>query len=141
MSNKFDIKKNKEPKRYSPDDIKKLLEGYVEVQRADWKTIPVGTHMRYYKTNGTFVRGGFVTSHWFNADKKPFIHLANNINKRAPGYATWPVAYEATSRIFMKPGAVKEEENENAKNIGKLLDILKRHDRDIKILQKKANII
>jgi hypothetical protein len=120
-------------KDYSNEQIKGLLVGYIEVPKDKWSDIPTNSHIRYFKKDGTFVRGGFVTNHWLNKQGKPFIHLANNFKKKAPGYATWPMAHESVSRIFKKPDAnsgiemdvVRGKTAEIIGQINKLVDVVK----------------
>ena len=98
-----------------------------------WSDIPINSHIRYFKKDGTFVRGGFVTSHWLNKDGKPFIHLTNSFKKRSAGYATWPMAHESVAKIFKKPDAksgiemdvVRGKTAEIIIQINKLVDVVK----------------
>jgi hypothetical protein len=118
---------------YTQEQIKKLLNGYIEVSPTMWADIPVNSHIRYFKKDGTFVRGGFVTSHWLNKEGKPFIHIANSFQKRSPGYATWPMAHESVVKIFKKPDAksgiemdvVRGKTAEIIGQINKLVDVVK----------------
>lgn len=120
-------------KEYTQDQIKKLLIGYIQVSPSKWDDIPINSHIRYFKKDGTFVRGGFVTNHWLNKEGKPFIHLANNFKKNAPGYATWPMAHEAVDRIFKKVDSksgiemdvVRGKTAEIIAQINKLVDVVK----------------
>lgn len=118
---------------YTQEQIKSLLNGYIEVPPDKWKDIPIESHIRYFKNDGTFARGGFVTNHWFNKDGKPFIHLANNFKKKVKGYATWPIAHESISKIYKKPDAkgsiemdvVRGKTGEIISQINKLVDVVK----------------
>lgn len=137
-SNKKQYKKYPS-KSYTNDQIKKLLVGYIEVGKHKWAEIPVGAHIRYIKNDGTFVRGGFVTNHWFNKEGKQFIHIANNLNKGTPNYATWPMAHEAVARVFKKPDTksgieldiVRGKTVEIISQINKLVDAVKIQKRRI----------
>ena len=132
-----DVKKNTRKqypkKEYTQEQIKGFLNGYIEGASAKWEDIPTNSHMRYFKKDGSFVRGGFVTSHWLNKEGKKFIHLANNFNKKAQNYATWPVAHESVSRIFKKidnksgieMDVVRNKTTEIISQINKLVDVVK----------------
>jgi hypothetical protein len=132
-------------KQYDTKQIKELLEGYIEVSNTKWNNIPVGSHIRYIKTDGSFVRGGFVTNHWINAGGKLFTHLTNNLNKNTPGYATWPMAHESVSRIFKKPDAKSSIEidllrgkiKEMILQITKLAGVVKHQGRRIEVLENR----
>lgn len=129
----YKVKKKYTKKDYSQEQIRGLLSGYIEVSNELWADIPINSHIRYFKKDGTFVRGGFVTSHWLNKEGKPFIHLANNFKKRSAGYATWPMAHESVAKIFKKPDAnsgiemnvVRGKTAEIIGQINKLVDVVK----------------
>ena len=120
-------------KEYTPDQIRGLLNGYIQVSPNKWSDIPVSSHIRYFKKDGTFVRGGFVTSHWLNKEGKSFIHLANSFKKKSTGYATWPMAHESVSKIFKKIDSkngiemdvVRNKTTEIIGQINKLVDVVK----------------
>jgi len=109
--------------KYTIEQIKKFLEGYVEVSPVDWATIPLMTHVRYFKKNKKFVRGGFVASHW-TRDGKRFTHLANNINKNAPNYIAWPMAHENIFKVFRKT-------DKTVNTINKLVSVVKQQQQKI----------
>lgn len=129
----YTSKKKYTKKDYSQEQIRELLSGYIEVSKELWTDIPINSHIRYFKKDGTFVRGGFVTSHWLNKEGKPFIHLANSFKKRSAGYATWPMAHESVAKIFKKPDAksgiemdvVRGKTAEIIGQINKLVDVVK----------------
>lgn len=138
MSKMFDIKNKKiqenkvyEKKTHTPENIRSLLIGYAEVSPSQWKDIPIVSHIRYVKKDGTFVRGGFVIN-----NDNGVMQLANNLNKQAPGYTTWFASHTSLSKIYKK-GAVegnKEEikvENNKQTDIirqmNKLIDAVKQH--------------
>lgn len=122
---------------YTNEQIKELLVGYIEVRKDKWSDIPVGSHIRYVKKDGTFVRGGFVTNHWLNKEGKQFIHIANNLKKNSPNYATWPMAHESVARLFKKPDAktgieldvVRGKTAEIISQINKLVNVVKEQGR------------
>lgn len=129
-----DNKKKKWKKTtYTPEQIKELVEGYIIVPPDKWDDIPIGSHIRYIKNDGVFVRGGFVTSHWLNKENKQFIHLANSFKKKNQGYATWPVAHESVSKIYKKVDrdsniemdVVRTKTSEIINEINKLVSVIK----------------
>ena len=130
---KYNAQKKYKKKEYTPDQIRGLLNGYVQVAANKWADIPITSHIRYFKKDGTFVRGGFVTSHWLNKEGKPFIHLANSFKKKTPNYATWPMAHESVAKIFKKIDAKSGIEMDVVRNktaeiigqINKLVDVVK----------------
>jgi hypothetical protein len=128
-----DTKKKWKKKDYTQDQIKELLNGYIEVSKHLWADIPTGSHIRYFKKDGTFVRGGFITNHWLNKEGKQFIHIANSFKKNSVGYATWPMAHESVEKIFKKPDTksgiemdvVRSKTAEIIGQINKLVDVVK----------------
>ena len=103
--NIFDIKtkinkqenKVQEKKTINQENIKELLIGYSELPISSWRDIPNGSHVRYIKKDGTFVRGGFVIN---NIDG--LIQLANNLNKQASNYITWYASHKSISKLYKK---------------------------------------
>ena len=146
-------KKKYEKKSYTPEQIKGLLKGYVLVPVEKYDSIPINSHVRYFKTDGTFVRGGFVTSHWLDKNGKSFIHLANSF-KKGKNYATWPVAHENCSKVYKKVDnkngiemdIVRNKTSEIINQINRLVDVVKRQKKvidkqgeDIKALNDAVN--
>jgi len=132
-----------------------LLKGYIEVPRNKWGDIPKSSHVRYFKKDGVFARGGFVTNHWLNKEGKHFIHLATSIRRNVKNYFTWPVAHENVKKIFKKPDAksgiemdvVRTKTAEFMVSINKIvaaikqqkarIDTLERENKQIKTILKK----
>lgn len=102
------IKKNKPPQstQYSESDIKKLLEGYIEVPRDQWPTVlQKNDHIRYQRAdNNLFRRGGFIFSQLINAQtQKKMIQLISN--PFIPISATnrlWTISYDDIKTIWKK---------------------------------------
>jgi hypothetical protein len=98
-------------REWTPEEQAERLEGYLEVPPAFWEHIRYGTHLRYYTKDGTYRPGGFVRMNPFDATTKSTgatkrcMKLQNSFNSKMKGYSQWPVVYEDTSRIFIKPEA------------------------------------
>jgi hypothetical protein len=81
-----------------------LLKGYELVDRAVWDKIPRRSHIRYLRTDGKFVKGGFVTSisHTTGIDGKHtfMINLASNLsfNNAKP----WSIYQNNIEKIWKK---------------------------------------
>lgn len=150
-SNKTTNKKTNK-KIYTNEEIKTLLNGYIIVPKDKWDDIPNDAHIRYFKLDNTFVRGGFVVNKWSNNEGKKFIHLSNNLNKNINNYATWPVALESTSKIFIKPNKntnielsqTRDRISDIIRELNKLVSVIKKQEQkiislenDIKILKQK----
>ena len=116
-------------KQYTPEQIESLLQGYVLVAKDKWDAISIGSQIRYVKTDGTFVRGGFVTNHWSNAEGVQYIQIENNTNPQSRGYATWPMAYGVVGKLYKKEptgaDATKTKTAEIIMQVNKLVDIVK----------------
>ncbi len=48
--------------------VNSALEGFVEVQRHEWKNIPIGTLVRYERSDGKFIPGGYLSKIWHNTE-------------------------------------------------------------------------
>ena len=123
------------PNSYKPDDIKKMLFGYSLVHAINYKNISKNTHVRYFKNDGKFVRGGFVLNYW-SRNEVDFIHLGNNLNSSSSGYKAWPVALTNIKAIYAK-------NNTDTESIKSLNDSLSKQKNIIlsinKIIKKLAN--
>ena len=130
----FDIKKKShekvyEKKTHTPESIKTLLIGYVDIPVSDWKEIPISSHVRYVKKDGTLVRGGFVIN-----NSNGIIQLGNNLNKQAAGYATWYASHTSLSKIYKKGTTdvtntdkteTKNRQTDIIRQMNKLIDAVK----------------
>ncbi len=159
MSNPFDLSQksqtqqaarpaeSKVPKKYpstkyTSEQIRELLKGYMRVDAESWSDIPTNSHIRYIKKDGSFVRGGFVTNHWLNKTGKKFIHVANGFNKNAQGYKTWPVAHENVSQIYKKPAPnTNIEMGVVDARFTKVVDQVNKLTAAVKSLNKKTNLL
>jgi hypothetical protein len=96
---------------WTPEEQAKKLAGYLEVRPEYWEQVRYGTHVRYYTKDGQFRTGGFVQKNPLDTkphgapEEKRFMKLHNGFNEKAPGYASWILAYEDAARIFIKPDA------------------------------------
>jgi hypothetical protein len=138
--------KKYQKKVYPPEEIRKLLEGYIQVARPKWHEIPTNSHIRYFKKDGSFARGGFVTNHW-QKDGQHVIHLATSIRAGGPGYTTWPTFHDNMTRVFKKPDqhsgiemdVVRVKLNEYKAQLNKLVDIIKHQGAEINSLKTGLN--
>ena len=121
----------KKSKKLEPEDIKKLLVGYISVNKQNWSDIPIDSHIRYVKLDGTFVRGGFLTS--INIKNgKYFMYLTNNLYNSS-NKKNWPVAFDNITTLYKKIDKSSSIEMDTVKNknveiitqINKLVDIVK----------------
>lgn len=82
----------------------KLLEGYEKYEDPlIWNTIPIGSHVRLLKKDGSFIRGGFVVK-FYMADNRPYLLLENNkYNRSPPNYLMFKINLDEVKRIFVKP--------------------------------------
>jgi len=89
---------------YSDNDIKKMLEGYVDVPCEKWPILKNRTHIRYKRKDGSFRRGGFILYQWIGTNElegKRFIQLSNH-PYRSPSSHNWRVSYDDLDCIWKK---------------------------------------
>jgi hypothetical protein len=136
MLNPYKIgnKETKVPQKIKLTDaqIANLIKGYEVLPSTAWSDIPVNTHIRYTKRDGSFVRGGFVINHWAR-DGKQFIHVANNIKQNTPNYIAWPVAHETIQTLYAKSDKPAESTKltEVITQINKIVDVVKKQQQQI----------
>lgn len=96
---------------WTPEEIAEKLKGYLEVPPAYWELVRAGTHMRYFTKAEGFRPGGFVEQNPVGraakdadagAELKKVMRLRNGFNDKAPGYASWAVAYDDLDKVFVK---------------------------------------
>ena len=100
---------------WTPEEQAEKLAGYMEIQPHLWHLVRYGTHVRYYKKDGTFVAGGFVgrnpadfapaddpatTKRSFVLHSSPFMRINS---PAAAGKFRWTIAYEDVARLFIRP--------------------------------------
>lgn len=94
---------------YTELDIQSKLEGYINVHSLLWDRIPPGSHVRYFKKEGSsrankFRPGGFVKNHYADKNGKKFLMLetVRGGDENIKGYKRFPVAYEDIEEIWKK---------------------------------------
>lgn len=106
---KTSSKKKPEPERqhktYTQSEKKSLLDNYSVLPKSKWSTMVFGQHLRYLRTDGRFVRGGFLIE-YFERDGKKTIRLANGFTPHQKGYATWAIALDQLAEIYTRNGEI-----------------------------------
>ena len=98
---------NKSQKEYTQKDIKKKLEGYVQITKRELSNVQPGDKLRYI-TNNEFRGGGTV-----KLNKYPeYIVLMNVMNK-----VSWCMQIKAdpTLQVYIKRASEKKKEDEEAR--------------------------
>jgi hypothetical protein len=90
-------------------DREKLLAGYSEVDKNEWDTIAMNSHIRYLRKDGAFRRGGYVKGHWIGTygpkKGKNCIQMINNLSGYKP--TTWNVCVDDITTIWLREDAPK----------------------------------
>ena len=137
----------KKSKKLEPEDIKKLLVGYISVNKQNWSDIPSDSHIRYVKLDGTFVRGGFLVS--INIKNgKYFMYLTNNLYNSS-NKKNWPVGFDNITTLYKKIDKSSSIEMDTVKNknveiiiqINKLVDIVKSQGVRLDQLEQKLKTL
>ena len=79
-------------KEYNQDE----LQGYEEVPAGEWMNIEPRSYIRYEKSNGQLVRGGFVIS---KSIEKKVIYLQGDLS---PTSLKWTVTTDSITRLWKK---------------------------------------
>jgi hypothetical protein len=106
------------------------VEGYEEIQIADWMNIPIKSYIRYEKKNKQIVKGGFVIS---KAIDRGAIALQADLFDQTS--AKWNVSISSILRIWKKIAA-SEEDNISTENIQSLARTLKALNTRVAILEQ-----
>jgi hypothetical protein len=130
-----------------------LLVGYTEVPKDKWINIPYKSHIRYLRTDGKFVKGGFILSLVNMSDKAGIptikINITSTLNKQNSSnwsvYATsidkiWKQNYDETNpNNLTNPNNVGLEGSSN--EVANLKTKLNQAIEEINQLNKKNNAI
>ena len=112
-ANIFDIKKGgaRIQSKYKKTEITELLVGYTNVPKNQWGSLEKGTHVRYVRTNGKFVRGGFVSGYSTIGDDRA-LNIENGFDSSSNGYAFWSIRLNLIKAIYAKkvPATVSRPE-------------------------------
>lgn len=88
------------------------LSGFIEVSKAEWGSIPLGTLIKYYRIDGTFIPGGYVTKIWYNdEDKVNYISLEHE--KKVGSNNAHSISFNRISKLFKHPSLIKPPETFN----------------------------
>jgi hypothetical protein len=99
-------------KKYTEDEIRELLEGYLMVDETLFESLPPGAHIRYFRKNKhkekkpfleRFRMGGFVNRHYSENGKK-FLILESKIAgvEGQNGYVKYNVCYDDIDELWKK---------------------------------------
>ena len=130
-------------KTYSQPQKDAMLEDYKLIPEDAWSNISKGTHIRYVKKDGTFVKGGFVVNHWVNETGQKFIHLSNGFIQNR-NYISWPMSHNNVSKVYAKEKqddpAIKilnDRVRDIMKSINNIVSVIKRQEKEIEKLKAK----
>jgi hypothetical protein len=99
--------------KYTKSDISDLLVGYVSIAEKKWEALDHGTHVRYNRTDGRFVRGGFVSG-YSKQNGRRMLTLANGFNATDKGYTMWTIGLDSIKQLYVKKTAVPSSKRVDA---------------------------
>lgn len=89
-------------KQLTTEEKMKLLNGYKKFEdNTKWTTIPIGTHVRLVKADGSFIRGGFIKSFYSTGDETYMLLENRSFNREQEGYIVFKMALSNIKRIFV----------------------------------------
>ena len=91
---------------YTPDEIKERLVGYIKVPRSQYSNLRYNSHVRYYRSDGSFCGGGFVNlSHRPGKDEdKEYMQLKSNMFNGKKGMS-WMLDYDNIKELYVQESA------------------------------------
>jgi hypothetical protein len=130
--------------KYTTDEINKLLTGYISIPQNTWAAIDHGAHVRYVRSDGRFVRGGFVSGYSTHNDRQ-LLTLANGFNATVKGYSVWTIGLDSIKYIYVKkksaPSTARIEASPRAQSktteIAELKKIILDMQKRIKMIEYK----
>lgn len=101
IQNEQEMKKN--TNIITPEEQQKMLKNYSEVESTEWDTIPISTHIRYLRKDGSFRVGGFVKNSWiglYGASKgKKCLQLSSSQDYKSN---KWSICLNDIEKIWKK---------------------------------------
>jgi hypothetical protein len=85
---------------YTPEQKEKMLENYEEVSEGGWNQINSGTHVRYQKTGGAFMRGGFVGSTYISNKEKTRGNKMMKLTTAPGGGKDWTINLSGNEKMW-----------------------------------------
>ena len=112
-STEYDISKKKDDKSipnkeyksrvYSPEEIVKILQDYIEVPINKWGLLKYGQKISYYmKEDNFFKYGGYINTIVENKEgSEKYFCLRTNLRKSSKNNWTWMVSFSKLSKVFV----------------------------------------
>lgn len=143
----IDQKSKKSSKVYSTEEKEKLLEGYQEVPRAQWKSLTFGTPIRYLRKDGKFVPGGVVHQNPYAFSGKEGMRLQGSANLPYGTIPTWVIQYDDIQTLYVLPDLFSTISQKNIEKIVEklnasnktLVEYCKKLEKRVKRLESKRN--
>ncbi len=89
-------------KNYTKEEIEDYLRNYIEIPKLFWNNLKYDTHVRYFKTTGEFVIGGFV----YKVKKNKNLEIKNGIKTTYSNFVKWTVNFKEIEKLYAKPDAI-----------------------------------
>ena len=131
-------------KVYTNDEIKEILDDYIEVSKNKYYLLkPGNTRVCYIRADdNSWCRGGYITVN--PIEKKDgsemYMQLRGNIRKSTTGNVTWMVAYSGIVKLWVFAGPeyeyakaeIKKSERKQREELSVLVDKISVHLRNLK---------
>jgi hypothetical protein len=138
----------KERYAYTQEEVDNMIRGYIPVPPQQWAGLPINTHVRYRRTDGKFVKGGFIIMISTHPDGKMYYALANKLGMGGgQGYFAWNVTLDQIRELWradtdaapVNAKVVREKNQEIFNAINKIVDAIKEQERRIKALEQERD--
>lgn len=153
IQNEQEIKKK--TSGVTPEEQEKMLKNYSEINKSEWESIPIFTHIRYLRKDGAFRTGGFVKNSWVGlygpSKGKKCLQLAAGQDYKS---TKWTICLNDIEKIWQKNNDVgassdknlsteiKNNIQSNKENMEYLLRTVEQNKIDIaKIINEQTRII
>lgn len=138
----------------TPEEKERMLSDYSELNKSEWETIPILSHIRYLRKDGAFRTGGFVKNSWIGlygpSKGKKCLQLAAGQDYKS---TKWTICLNDIEKIWQKNNntlasdknlspEIKNNIQSNKESIEYLLRTVEQNKIDIsKIMNEQTRII
>lgn len=84
------------------------LVSFIEVSKDQWPSIPIGSLVRYYRIDGKFIPGGYISKIWYNDEEKVYYMTVDHEQVIGSNNAH-SISLSRIHKIFKHPSKSKME--------------------------------
>ena len=133
--------KDKDKKQYTQGEIDDLIKNTIIIPKDKWMTLEPGIFISYYKTDNTFVKGGYIQVVNTSKSKRKYFRIVFSQNDSSKGYTLYldtikTIYKKIDETSYFELHAIREAYEIKINDIKKENELLKNY---IQQMEKKIN--